>query len=51
MIARIIVDQKSKMIDKPFDYLIPPELEDSISVGSRVIVPFSAGNKEIEGFA
>ncbi len=50
MIARIIVDQKSKMIDKPFDYLIPPELEDSISVGSRVIVPFSAGNKEIEGF-
>lgn len=50
MIARVIVDQRSKMVDRPFDYLVPPELEDKIHIGSRVIVPFSAGNKEIEGF-
>ncbi len=27
MIAKIIVDNKSKQVDKPFDYLVPKELE------------------------
>ena len=26
MIAKIIVDNKSKQVDKPFDYLVPKEL-------------------------
>lgn len=50
MIARVIVDNKSKQVDKPFDYRIPDELADKIEVGSRVLVPFSSGNKEVEGF-
>ena len=50
MIAKIIVDHRSKAVDKPFDYLIPTELEGKISIGSRVLVPFSAGNTEVEGF-
>ena len=50
MIAKIIVDNKSKQVDKPFDYLVPKELEDKIKIGSRVLVPFSSGNREIEGF-
>lgn len=50
MIAKIIVDHRSKAVDKPFDYLIPTELEGKISIGSRVLVPFSAGNTEMEGF-
>ena len=49
MIAKIIVDNKSKQVDKPFDYLVPKELEGKIKIGSRVLVPFSSGNREIEG--
>lgn len=50
MIAKIIVDHRSKLVDKAFDYLIPEELEEEICIGSRVIVPFSSGNVEMEGF-
>ncbi len=50
MIAKIIVNHRSKAVDKPFDYAVPKELEDKIQIGTRVIVPFSAGNVELEGF-
>lgn len=50
MIAKIIVDHRSKAVDRAFDYLVPPELEGGVKVGSRVLVPFSAGNAEMEGF-
>lgn len=50
MIAKIIVDNPSKALDKPFDYLVPEDLRDKIRIGSRVIVPFSSGNVETEGF-
>ncbi len=50
MIAKIIVDHPSKAVDKPFDYLVPEDLRDKICIGSRVIVPFSSGNAETEGF-
>ncbi|MDY3032073.1 MAG: primosomal protein N' [Clostridia bacterium] len=50
MIAKIIVDHRSKAVDRPFDYLVPTELEGKITIGSRVLVPFSAGNTEVEGF-
>lgn len=50
MIAKIIVDHRSKKTDRFFDYLVPSELEDKMQIGSRVLVPFARGNKEIEGF-
>lgn len=50
MIARVIVDRRSRHVDRFFDYLVPEELEGKIETGSRVIVPFSASNKEVEGF-
>lgn len=50
MIAKVIVDQRSRHVDRPFDYLVPDELAKKITIGSRVIVPFSASNKEVEGF-
>lgn len=50
MIAKIIVDQRSKHVDKAFDYLIPEGMEKDINIGTRVLVPFSASNKEVEGF-
>ena len=50
MVAEIIVDNHAKQVDKVFDYAVPENLEDSITVGSRVIVPFSGGNNRVEGF-
>ena len=35
MIAKIIVDNKSKQVDKPFDYLVPKELEGKIKIGHQ----------------
>jgi primosomal protein N' (replication factor Y) len=45
MVARVILEIA---LWKDFDYLIPPEFENLISVGSRVKVPF--GNRVVYGF-
>lgn len=50
MIAEVIVNYKSKKVDKMFDYAVPEELEGVIGVGSCVIVPFGAGNKPREAY-
>ena len=50
MYAEIIVDQPSRAVDRGFDYMIPEPLDGIVTVGSRVIVPFSGGNVEKEGF-
>lgn len=50
MIAKIIVAGRSKQVDKPFDYLVPTDLENEIGIGSRVLVPFGQSNREVEGF-
>lgn len=50
MIAQVIVNSLSKKTDKKFDYLIPERLLDSVTVGTRVSVPFGNGNKRLEGY-
>lgn len=50
MIASVIVDHRSRHVDRAFDYFVPQEMAKDIKIGSRVIVPFSSGNKEVEGF-
>lgn len=50
MYARIVVDNPSPLVDKPFHYLIPSHLTDKISIGSRVVVPFGRSNKPLEGY-
>lgn len=50
MVARIIVSNTSKQVDKEYDYKIPAELEGTVKLGVRVIVPFGRGNNQIEGF-
>ena len=40
MIAKIAVDAAVYAIDKPYDYLVPVELEDAAVPGVRVMVPF-----------
>ena len=36
-------------IDKPYDYLVPGELEERLRPGMRVLVPFAAGNRGSDG--
>ena len=50
MIAQVYVNTKNLNIDKPFDYLVPKELEGKIAVGTRVKVPFGGGNIPKEAF-
>ena len=50
MIAQVYVNTKNLNIDKPFDYLVPKELEGKIAAGVRVKVPFGGGNIPKEAF-
>ena len=48
MIACVLVEIKSKSMDKTFDYLIPEPLKPTLKVGMRVLVPF--GMQKLEGY-
>lgn len=48
--ARIVIDLPHPSLDKPFDYVIPPELENKVFVGVRVKIPFGIKNKIIDGY-
>ena len=50
MIAEVIIDSTAKALNKKFDYAIPKNLEDIITVGSRVYVPFANFKKLEEGY-
>ncbi|WP_410768174.1 primosomal protein N' [Fontibacillus sp. BL9] len=47
-VAKVIVDVPSRETDRPFDYLIPDEMQGWIEIGSRVGVPF--GRRTVQGF-
>ena len=49
-IAKIVVAAAVYAIDKPYDYLVPEALEESLRPGMRVVVPFGQGNRRTEGF-
>lgn len=48
MIAGVLVEIANQNVDRIFEYRVPKELESSIKIGIRVMVPF--GKREIEGF-
>ncbi|QLY40046.1 primosomal protein N' [Hujiaoplasma nucleasis] len=48
MFAKVLVDVKSKNVDKMYDYLIPKKYENILTLGSRVIVPF--GSRQVMGY-
>lgn len=50
MYANIIIDITHEKLDKIFQYRIPEELEEELSVGTEVIVPFGKGNRETNGY-
>ena len=47
MVAFVAVDAAVYAIDKPYSYLIPPDMD--VQPGMRVIVPFGRGNRRSEG--
>ena len=50
MIAQIIINSNAKDLNKTFDYEVPKVFEESIKIGSRVLVPFGKMKKLEEGF-
>ena len=48
--AGVIINRLALSIDKIFDYSIPDDLIDKITVGSHVFVPFGRGGKLIDGY-
>ena len=48
-IAKIAVAKAVYAIDRPYDYLVPGELEERLRPGMRVLVPFAAGNRGSDG--
>lgn len=47
--GKIIVDNRSSSVDRPFTYKIDSEMTGIIKEGMRVVVPFGRGNKLIKG--
>ena len=50
MIAEVIINRTAKKLNRTFDYRVPQELEDLITIGSKVLVPFGKGEKLEEAF-
>ncbi len=49
LIAKVVVAAAIYAIDRPYDYLVPQALEDSLQPGMRVAVPFGSGNRVSDG--
>ena len=47
--AQVIVENKATSTDKPYTYIIEPDMIESIREGMRVLVPFGRGNRIIIG--
>ena len=48
--ANIIVDIAHEKVDRPFQYKIPQDLQDSLCVGMAVTIPFGKGNHRRIGY-
>lgn len=48
--ANIIVDISLEKLDKTFQYLIPEELQEELSVGMAVEIPFGKGSRLVQGY-
>ena len=47
--AKLALSAATFAIDRPYDYIVPPALVETILPGMRVLVPFGQGNKVSEG--
>ena len=48
MYIDVLIELKTKKLDKTFTYRVPSDLVSSVCVGKRVLVPF--GKQKLEGF-
>ena len=48
--ANIIIDISHEKVDRPFQYRIPEKLKSLVRSGTRVTIPFGAGNRERTGY-
>jgi primosomal protein N' (replication factor Y) len=48
--ASVCIDSLHGELDRLFHYIIPAELDESIQVGKRCVVPFGLGNKPTTGY-
>lgn len=49
LVAKIAISKAIYAIDKPYDYLVPLELESTLQAGVRVLVPFGRGDRGSDG--
>lgn len=50
MYAKVIIDSKSRFLNRPFTYHIPEKLNNKLKRAMRVLVPFGRGNKTSVAF-
>lgn len=48
--ADVIINISHEKVDRPFQYRIPLQLQESLAVGACVMVPFGRGNKLCRGY-
>ncbi|MEW5953507.1 MAG: primosomal protein N' [Bacillota bacterium] len=46
--ASVVVDVKARQVNRTFQYLVPPNLQNLLKIGHRVLVPFGA--RRVTGF-
>ena len=49
LVADVILEQTAFSFDKPYGYLVPENLADTLKPGCRVVVPFGQGNTRRQG--
>ena len=47
--ADVIIDISVKSLDRPFQYIVPEEMEFDVDIGSVVKIPFGMGNRTMTG--
>ena len=48
--ANVIVDISLEKLDRTFQYRVPEELENALSVGMQVLVPFGNGSRRLTAY-
>lgn len=50
MVAQVIINSNVRDLNKTFDYSVPNDMQASIFIGSRILVPFGRSKEYVEAF-
>ena len=50
MIAEVVINRTARKLNRTFDYKIPKNLEDFVSIGTTVLVSFGKSSNLVEGY-